>query len=311
MRARLQRLVPYAFVALALGAAVFAVARDWHRLTTEISRLAPASLLGSWLAGVLAIVLTYLMWRELLHGLGALVPYGESARVFFVSQLGKYLPGSAWPVLAQMEYGRRTGTPRTTMLAANLLAIAVGVATGLVVAGAVLPFAAPDAVGQFWWAFACIPLVLGALHPAVLPGVLNWAAARIGRDVRIMRVTWSGLIRAVAWGFASWVAYGVHMWILARALGGAGWPVVAVSVGGFALATCAGILFLPAPAGAGVRDPILIATLGLQLGSAAALAGGLVSRVELVLADLVVAGAAAAAGARRLFTDAASTADGD
>ena len=36
---------------------------------------------------------------------------GPAARLFFVTQLGKYLPGAVWPVLAQMRIGREHGDP--------------------------------------------------------------------------------------------------------------------------------------------------------------------------------------------------------
>jgi hypothetical protein len=35
-----------------------------------------------------------------------------TARILFLGQLGKYLPGSVWPVLAQMELGKTYRVPR-------------------------------------------------------------------------------------------------------------------------------------------------------------------------------------------------------
>jgi uncharacterized membrane protein YbhN (UPF0104 family) len=56
-----------------------------------------------------------------------------------------------------------------------------------------------------------------------------------------------------------------------------------------ALAVAGGVLFIPAPAGAGVRDVILGLVLRSQLTSAQALAVVIASRVILVVADLGLA----------------------
>ena len=40
---------------------------------------------------------------------GSPLPLAVARRVFLLAQLGKYLPGSVWPVLAQTELGRDLG----------------------------------------------------------------------------------------------------------------------------------------------------------------------------------------------------------
>jgi uncharacterized membrane protein YbhN (UPF0104 family) len=57
------------------------------------------------------------------------------------------------------------------------------------------------------------------------------------------------------------------------------------------LAFAAGLIFIPAPAGAGVRDAILVATLSDQIGAADALAVAVASRAILLAVDAVLAGA--------------------
>jgi uncharacterized membrane protein YbhN (UPF0104 family) len=66
-------------------------------------------------------------------------------------------------------------------------------------------------------------------------------------------------------------------------------------MGIFGLAWVAGLLFVVVPAGAGVREVILVVGLASVLSSGAALAVALLSRVLLTVTDLVLAGAAVAA----------------
>jgi glycosyltransferase 2 family protein len=65
------------------------------------------------------------------------------------------------------------------------------------------------------------------------------------------------------------------------------------------LAWAAGLIFIPAPAGAGVRDAVLVATFAPLIGTTAAFAVALASRVLLLVADVVLALAGAVALGRR------------
>jgi glycosyltransferase 2 family protein len=61
-------------------------------------------------------------------------------------------------------------------------------------------------------------------------------------------------------------------------------------VGAFALAFVAGLLVVPVPAGAGVREGVLVAMLAGSIGGPAALTVSLVSRLVLLAVDVVMAG---------------------
>jgi glycosyltransferase 2 family protein len=81
--------------------------------------------------------------------------------------------------------------------------------------------------------------------------------------------------------------------VLVVAIRGGTIGTVALCVGGMALAISAGVLFVPAPAGAGVRDVILTLVLSASLSSAQALAVVVASRVMQVGADVLLAGLSA------------------
>jgi uncharacterized membrane protein YbhN (UPF0104 family) len=102
-------------------------------------------------------------------------------------------------------------------------------------------------------------------------------------------------LRAACWFLLSWLALGVHLGILAASIGPGGPSTYLLTIGGMALATSLGILFLPAPAGAGVRDVILVVVLGSILTTGQALAIVVASRVILLACDVALAGVIGAA----------------
>ena len=280
--------------AIVFAAAGFAIYHQRHSFADALDRVGVWAMVWSFVLGVISVGLTYPVWREVLLGLGVDMPWRIGAQVFFASQLGKYLPGSVWPVLIQMEAGRARGASRRTMLAANLITIVLSCAVGLVVACVLLPFSDSHALKRYWWLLLALPLLIALLHPRAVPKVLDFAFSLLRRPPLDQRLRVRDSLRASAWSLASFVALGLHVAILGVAIGG-GASTVLLSIGGMALAVCAGVLFIPAPAGAGVRDVVLTLVLSATLTTGQALAVVVASRAILIVVDLALAGVAAAA----------------
>ena len=281
-------------IALVFAAAAYAIYRQRHSLADSIRDIGPAAMLASLGLGVLGVACTYPSWRAVLAGLSVRLPWAAGAKVFFTSQLGKYLPGSVWPVLLQMEAGRAHGASRRTMISANLVTLVLSCAVGLLIAAGALPFADTTALHKYWWFLLALPLLLALLHPRAIPWLLDRAFGLLRREPLGERLDARASFVAASWSLASFVLLGLHVAVLALALGGDTTKILLLSVGGMALAVAGGVLFIPAPAGAGVRDVILALVLGAELSSARALAVVIASRVLLILGDIGLAGVAVA-----------------
>jgi len=139
-------------------------------------------------------------------------------------------------------------------------------------------------------------VALAVLRPRAINAVLRWASARTGRPLPTLDLPGRTVAAAVVLTTVSWLMFGVHVWVLARPLG-AGTDLLAPATGAFALAFVAGLLLVPVPAGAGIREAVLVGLLAGAIGSSAALTVSLVSRLVLVLVDVVLAGAFGVPGA--------------
>jgi glycosyltransferase 2 family protein len=150
-------------------------------------------------------------------------------------------------------------------------------------------------LGQYWWTRLLLPPLLVLLHPRTIPAVLDWLFKRLGRKPLNVRVSTGSMLVATALGFAVWLVMGLHVMTFVSALGPSE-PVVAfAAIGGMGLAWAVGLIFVPAPAGAGVRDAVLVATFAPLIGSTSAFAVALASRLLLLMADVVLALAGAIA----------------
>jgi glycosyltransferase 2 family protein len=279
-------MVRLAVLAAFLGALGWSLAARWEEVRPLLGQLSMPSLavaLAAVLAGILA---TFLCWRAVLADLGGRLPVAAGARVFFLGQLGKYLPGSLWPVMAQMELGRDHQVPERASGAAVGVFLLLVVGTGLAVAAVAAPLMGTDAVQAYWWLLAVLPLALLAVVPPVLNRLLALAVRLARRPPLPVPLSTAGVLRAAGWALASWLAYGVHVWVLAGALGAGGTLLAARATGAFAASWCAGFLVLVAPAGAGVREAALVLLLGAVLPRSQATVVAVLSRLLFVLGDL-------------------------
>lgn len=282
-----RRLLRVGFLLVALGFGGWAVAGEWDSVVAGFARLSWAALAGSLVAVVAALLGAMLTWRTLLADLGSPLPLRPAAKVFFVGQLGKYIPGAVWPVLAQMEMGRDLGVPRSRSAAAFFLMMPVQLATGLLVSLVTLGW------HRYGWLLLFVPLLLVLLEPKVINTVIGWALRRIKREPLERPLTRRGMLTALGWALAGWVCYGIHLYFVAPQSG----PLFAI--GAFALSWCLGIMTFVVPAGAGVREVAMVAVLAPHLDRGSAIAVALSSRVVIIVGDLICAGLAGIAARRR------------
>ena len=297
---RRRELLSWLVLLLVLVAVAAVVARNWQAFVDSIHKIGVGGVALSLVAAVLGVVGNYLQWRSVLIGLEVRFGLVEGARVFFVSQLGKYLPGSVWPIVMQMEAGRRRGASRTTMLAANLITVLLSLCVGLVLAALLLPFSSPSALHKFWWALALLPLLVVLAHPRSFPFLLDRVLKVLHREPLQVRMTGSATMTALGWSTLSWIAFGAHLAVLAAAMGEPSPGLLALCIGGMGLAVSAGLLFLPAPAGAGMREVVLGVVLLTVLTSGQVVAVVVSSRVIILLADLLLAGLVSLTGGPKL-----------
>ena len=291
--------VRWGFLVVAIGLAVYAVvaARD---------DLAQAAAALSWQRIALALVLsvafvlcTFASWRVVLADLGSPTGLRVALRVFGVSQLGKYVPGGVWNVVAAAELGVDHGIARRTSVTTTAVATLVGVVSGAVVGLVALPFVATGALGSAGPVLWALPAVAVVLLPPVLNRLVAWALRLARRPPLERPLGWRGLGGATLWSVAGWLLAGAQVWVLAVGLGmAADVRGAALAVGGYALAWVVGFLVVVVPAGAGARELVLLAVLAGVLPHAAVLLLVLASRVLVTVADLLLAGLGALARPR-------------
>jgi hypothetical protein len=283
------------FLLVAVGLAAVAVVTARDQLGQALDELSVGSLALALLLGAAQAWFSLLAWRSILADLGSGLPLAPAVTVFGVGQIGKYVPGGVWNVVATAELGADHRVPRARSLTAIAVATLVSLVSGCVV-GAVALVASADGLGSWAWVGWVAPLTVVLLLPPVLNRIVAVGLRALRQPPPEHAVTARGMVAAVAWSVAGWAAAGLHLWVLATDLGlERSWKAVALCVGGYAAAWVVGLLVVVVPAGAGAREAALLLALGGSIAHGSVLLTVLVSRVLMTIVDLVLAGAGLAA----------------
>jgi glycosyltransferase 2 family protein len=303
-RSRALRAARALVVAAVLVFLALALADRWSEVRGQLALVDPAAVAAAFVLVVAATGASMLAWRALLADLGSPLPTRAAARVLFLGQLAKYLPGSSvWAVLAQTELARDYHVPRRRAAAAALVFNLMTLGVALLVALLALPrLLSGDAPGWLRWAPAVVPLGLLCLLPPVLTRLVGVLFRLLRRSPPDTTFSWPGVGRATGWLLVTWVLYGLHVLVLAVELVGSAGDLLLPSIGAFAAAWAAGFLVVVIPTGGCTREVVLTLALAGQLagGSAAAITIAVISRLLLTVADVVVAGIGTALAPRPL-----------
>lgn len=275
-------------------AVVLALWSSWDDVGPYLSALSPARLSLAFLAALITPFLTMLGWRRMLADLDSPLAIAPAAGVFFVGQLGKYVPGSIWAVLAQAEMGSRLGVPRRRVGVVGLLAIALALLSGGIIG---LP-ALPVLLGRTELGGYAVVAVVVILAVLCYPPLLNWG---IGTGLRILRqaplehaLSGRAIVATLTWFTISWGCSGIAVLLIASDVGDVevtSGSMLLLAVCGFALSGTFGMISVIFPAGVGVRDGMLALILATVMPFAAAAAAAVVMRFLTILVDVLVAGA--------------------
>ncbi|TDD71023.1 UPF0104 family protein [Jiangella aurantiaca] len=286
-----------AFLVLALAAAVWAIAGRWDEVQDAWSALPLLTAFTAFMTALAYVLATMAAWRAVLTDLGSAVPLGPAARMFLLSQLGKYLPGGVWNLVAAAEIGADLRIPRRRSVTVMAVALLVSIVTGLLVAAVAVLSGPSDVRSTYGAALLALPLLVVLLLPPVLNRLLGFLLRRLRRPPLEHPLSAAGVARASAWALLAWLLAGLHLLLLVTALGAeATFATAALATGAYALAWTVGFLVVVVPAGVGVREAVLGLVLADQVSGGAAVLAVLASRVLMTVADLALGLAAARRG---------------
>lgn len=280
-------------VAVAIaGSIAYATVRLWPDVRDTFASLDAWTLLASFAVALAAIVANVKAWQAVLVELGHGVPAVVAGRIYLVGQLGKYLPGSVWAFVLQVELSLRAGIPRARSFTGSLILVGLSTTAALVLGVLGLPILVEVGGAAVWAVAVLAPVAVICAFPPVLTRLVNTLLRLLGKPRLDHRLSTAGLLRVAGWMALGWTLFGLHFWLLGVGVSGGQLPSLIDTVGAFALAMTAGMLAIASPSGLGIREAVLVASLAPFVGAGTALGVALASRLVLTIADVLAASAA-------------------
>jgi len=259
----------------------------------DASWLRPAWGLLSGATGLLLLgfLVSALLWARIVAELGGGRIGGlGAARIYFVSNLGRYVPGKIWQIAGLAYLARRAGLSGTRAAAAAVLAQATSIAGACLLAvWALLKASGPLGAWGPWLAGGIVLVVLGVTVPALFRRLVDLLFRLEGREALVGTVKPDpgfGL-RWILLFAGNWLVYAGAFALLAGSFGVEGGAVEHGTA--FAAAYVLGYLMVFAPAGLGVREGFLVAFLEPAAGAGPAAALAVAARFWMTLVELIPA----------------------
>lgn len=271
-------------------------AHSWH--------VEPAWLVLSGALYLLGILPSAIFWHRVLIHTGQQVKLGEAVRAYYVSQLGKYVPGKWMVILLRRMLLRTSGLENTVVAASVFFETFTVMAAGSAVAALSLLIWYPQhllliaaALGAILlMGLPTVPVFFQALMRMLGVGKLNPTAAS-----RFSHLGW----RMIASGWAAvsfgWVLQGMGLWATLRALGAIeGGPTsdLPLHTTAVALGVVAGFVS-QIPGGLVVREWVSGELLEPVYGPSVALVSTIIFRLVLLVSELAISIILYLAGWRR------------
>jgi len=270
-----------------LGLSIY---RGWHDASPFQWNARPWPLVVSFTLALAFWLMTGGEWNIIVRYLGGTLALRKGLKIYFLSNLGWYLPGKVWYAVGRAYLGQQEGVSVGVISTSVLMEMALSLTSSALMATLALPLVSPLlGAKSLYLGVAVLVLGLAVLHPALMKPALTLLERLLPGPKRTMNpplryLVMMGLLVGYLfiWGFV-----GAAFFILLNAiypLSLAWLPTVAAI---YAVSWMAGFLAPFAPSGLGVREGAMILLLGRYLPVPAVTAAAILFRLWLILAEVL------------------------
>ena len=297
-KSRGRKVYRWILFAATLGAVTWFIWMNSGRLGGFASRIKTWAVLLSLLSVMAGYLARFAAWTRLAALFGLHAPALKAGRAYFLSILGRYVPGKLGLALIRIEAYRphpaervalATGTELFTALSAALILMLGGIASAPGFFPAWLKWAAP----------AGIAVTLGLLSPPVLHRLAGLIFRMTGREQPGRLPGYRQMLGLTALYIIPGLLQGIGLYVLLLSLGPLPPGSYLAVTGAYYTAGLAGMLAVFAPGGLGVREGILMLVLPLIVPGESAIIAALLLRLVMIGAELSLAGIFGVLAARR------------
>jgi len=251
-------------------------------------QLRVSALILSFFFLALTYPLSILIWMLIARGFGLKSSFFAAARIWSLSQLGKYLPGKAGLILIRLDAYPR-GTKKSVLMATGVETIAAlsSACLWVLIAMAFLPALIPPYVR--YAAVTGILLFFFILYPPVLKKTANRVLKLLKREPIELMPSYKLMLAMIGANMLIGLPYGLGLFFAFLSLHEISWTYFLTIMGAFYVADVVSIAAFFAPAGIGVREGIIFLILPAFIPKDIVILAALMVRLASVIIEISLA----------------------
>jgi hypothetical protein len=271
-----------------LTGVAFYVLNTFNEIAAFRYQLNVSALLLSSFFLALTYPLSILIWILIAGGFGLQSSFFSAARIWSLSQLGKYLPGKAGLILIRLE-AYPPGSKKSVLMATGVETIAAlsSACLWVLIAMALLPGLIPPYVR--YAAGAGVILFLLILYPPVMKTSANRVLKLLKRPPLEMLPGYKLMLSMVGANMLIGLPYGLGLFFAFQSLHEISWTYFLTIVGAFYVADVVSIAAFFAPAGIGVREGVVFLILPAFIPKEIVILATLIVRLASVVIEISLA----------------------
>jgi uncharacterized membrane protein YbhN (UPF0104 family) len=263
------------------------IERNWRQVRGYPWHVDPLLLVASLAALVAVLAWGVFVWSQVLRRFEhPPVRLPTLQRIWFLSNLARYIPGSVFQLVTAAQLSRSAGLSAAVLLTSLLVHTALSMLSAVVVSAWTLAPGLFPTLPAPWIAAGVTVAAVGVMHPRLLNGVLGFFPRLLKREVIAWTGSWADGVVLLGLAVVSWALYGGAYYLFVRSLTPLSPSALPVMVGVNALSFVAGLLS-PLPGGVGVREAAMQQLLLPLLPAGVAGVISIAARLWSVAAELI------------------------
>ncbi len=229
------------------------------------------------------------VWRHILEQFNAHLPFKKAFKIWFLSSLGRYIPGKVWQVMGMAYLTNKEGIRAEISITSAVLAQSLSFIPGMILGLFTIMFLIPDIQlpGWVYLSLILVPVSIIIVYPPYLEKLINMINRALKRSEVHISATFTGNLFTMFLYLCAWVVYGLAFFLFTRSITFIDTSHIFSFFGIFAGAYIIGLIAVFVPGGLGVREGILAALLSAFFPFPVAVAIAFGSRIWITCAELL------------------------
>ena len=247
----------------------------------------------SFVIQILTLLWLLKIWKWILRKTGASISFRKLFRAWFISNLGKYIPGKVWQFLGMLFLLEKEGVPKKNTFSTGVLGQTLSVISGLFIAAL---FLGSDVYSGILSRNPVLMMILIAFfmgvlalifYPKLLERIINFGLRILKKDQILLDLSSKNIFLYILSYCLAWFSFGLAFTIFIKAFTPAPLGIYPGLTGAFAFSFNIGFLALFAPGGIGVREGVLVLLLESYFPAPVAILISILSRLWISVVEVL------------------------